>query len=204
MGRGGRRGGDMWVWICWIKLSMVGVTYFMAKCVRLTCVGLDIVEDLVKAVDVFDKSISGGGGGKAELLFKNGRCKERMRKLCVFRDGIYLSRFVNFVPACTVFLYASPKQTLGWLWQMSVQEFRMKKAWLVIDTVVTLAWGGGIATWNLSWPAVETVYLPNIRKTFGQYSTTFKLRVYCVAVLLNRRFTDCCRSWLILRWFRYN
>jgi hypothetical protein len=63
----------------------------MAKCGRLRCVGLDIVEDLVETVDVFDESIS---GGKAELIFQNARCKGRMRKLCVFRDGIYLSRRV--------------------------------------------------------------------------------------------------------------
>jgi hypothetical protein len=63
----------------------------MAKCGSLRCVGLDIVEGRVKTVDVFDKSIS---GGKAELIFQNARCKERTRKLCVFRDGIYLSRLV--------------------------------------------------------------------------------------------------------------
>jgi hypothetical protein len=38
--------------------------YFMAKCGRLRCVGLDIVEGLVKTVDVFCKTISGGGGGQ--------------------------------------------------------------------------------------------------------------------------------------------
>jgi hypothetical protein len=63
----------------------------MAKCGRLRCVGLDIVEGLVKTVDGFDKSIL---GGKAELIFQNARCKERMRKLCVFLDGIYLSRLI--------------------------------------------------------------------------------------------------------------
>jgi hypothetical protein len=45
---------------------MFGFPYFMAKCGRLRCAGLDIVEGLVKTVDVFDKSIS---GGKAELIF---------------------------------------------------------------------------------------------------------------------------------------
>jgi hypothetical protein len=70
---------------------MFGLTYFMAKFGRLRCIGLDIVEGPVKTVDVFDKSIS---GGKADLIFQNARCKERMRKLCVFRDGIYLSRLV--------------------------------------------------------------------------------------------------------------
>jgi hypothetical protein len=54
---------------------------------------LDIVEGLVKTVDVFDKSIS---GGKAELIFQNARCKERMRELCVFRDRIYLSRLLGY------------------------------------------------------------------------------------------------------------
>jgi hypothetical protein len=63
----------------------------MAKCGRLRCVELYIVEGLVKTVDVFDKYIS---GGKAELIYQNARCKERMRKLCAFRDGINLSRLV--------------------------------------------------------------------------------------------------------------
>jgi hypothetical protein len=35
----------------------------MAKCGRLRCGGLDIVEGLVKTVDVFGKSISEGQGG---------------------------------------------------------------------------------------------------------------------------------------------
>jgi hypothetical protein len=83
----------MWVWMCWIKLVVVGLTYFMAKCGRLRCVGLDIVEGLVKTDDIFDKSIS---GGKAELIFQNARCTERIRKLCVFLDGIYLSRLVMY------------------------------------------------------------------------------------------------------------
>jgi hypothetical protein len=60
MERGGRRGGDMWVCMCWIKLGMVGLTYFIPKCGRLRCVGLDIVVDPVITVDVFKKSISGG------------------------------------------------------------------------------------------------------------------------------------------------
>jgi hypothetical protein len=49
MGRGERRGGDVCVcvWMCWINLGMVGLTYFRAKCVRLRCIGLDIVEGLV-------------------------------------------------------------------------------------------------------------------------------------------------------------
>jgi hypothetical protein len=81
----------MWVWMFWINLAMFELMYFMAKCGRLRCVGMDIVESLVKTVDVFDKSIS---GGKAELIFQNARCKQRLRKLCVFRDGIYLSRLV--------------------------------------------------------------------------------------------------------------
>jgi hypothetical protein len=51
----------------------------------------DTVEDLVKTVNVFDKSIS---GRKADLTFQNALCKERMRKFCVFRDGMYLSRLV--------------------------------------------------------------------------------------------------------------
>jgi hypothetical protein len=93
MERGGRRGGDMWVWMFWVKLCMVRLAYFMAKCGRLRCGGLDIVEGQVKTVDVFDKSIS---GGTEKLIFQNARCKERMRKLCVFRDRIYLSRLVNF------------------------------------------------------------------------------------------------------------
>jgi hypothetical protein len=63
----------------------------MDKCGKLRYVGLDIVEGLVKTVDVFDKSIS---GGKADFIFQNACCKERMRKLCVFRDVIYLSRLV--------------------------------------------------------------------------------------------------------------
>jgi hypothetical protein len=33
-----------------------------------------------------DKSVS---GGKADLILLNARCKERMRKLCVFRDGLH-------------------------------------------------------------------------------------------------------------------
>jgi hypothetical protein len=52
---------------------------------------LDTVGGLVKTVDVFDKSIS---GGMADLIFRNERFKERMRKLCVVRYGIYLSRLV--------------------------------------------------------------------------------------------------------------
>jgi hypothetical protein len=63
----------------------------MAKCGKLRCGGLDIVEGVVKTLDVFDKSIL---GGKEELIFQNARCKERMWKLCVFRDGIYLPRLV--------------------------------------------------------------------------------------------------------------
>jgi hypothetical protein len=57
----------MWIWMCWIDVGMVGLAYFMAKCGKLRCVRLDIVEGLVKAVDVFNKSIS---GGKAEFYFK--------------------------------------------------------------------------------------------------------------------------------------
>jgi hypothetical protein len=38
----------MWVWMCWINLGMFGLTYFMAECGRLRCVGLDIVEGLDK------------------------------------------------------------------------------------------------------------------------------------------------------------
>jgi hypothetical protein len=56
--------------MCWIKLGMVGLTYFLAKCWRLRCVGLDIVEGLIKTVAVFDKYIS---EGKAELIFQNAR-----------------------------------------------------------------------------------------------------------------------------------
>jgi hypothetical protein len=59
----------------------------------LRCGGLDIVQGLVKTVDIFGKSIS---GGKADFKFQIARCKEHMRKLCVFRDGIYLSRLFNF------------------------------------------------------------------------------------------------------------
>jgi hypothetical protein len=77
--------------MCWINLAVLGLTYFMAKCGRLTCIGLDIVEGLIKTVDVFDKSMS---GSKEDLIFQNTRCKERIRKLCVFRDGMYLSRLV--------------------------------------------------------------------------------------------------------------
>jgi hypothetical protein len=49
-GRKGRRGGDMWVWMCWINLGMSGLTYFMVKCGRLRCAGLDIVKGLVKTI----------------------------------------------------------------------------------------------------------------------------------------------------------
>jgi hypothetical protein len=55
----------------------------MSKCGWSRCVGLNIVEGLVKTVDVFDKYTL---GGKAELIFPNGHRKERMRKL--FREGI--------------------------------------------------------------------------------------------------------------------
>jgi hypothetical protein len=92
MERGRWRGGDMCVWMCCIKLGMVGLAYFMAKCGKLRRVGLDIVEGLVSIVDVFDKYIL---EGKAELIFQNARCKERTKKLCVFRDGIYFSRIVS-------------------------------------------------------------------------------------------------------------
>jgi hypothetical protein len=71
---------------------MVGLRYVRVKWGRLRCDGLDTVEGLVKTVYVFDKSIS---GDKADLSFQNARCKERMRKLCVFRDRIYLSRLVD-------------------------------------------------------------------------------------------------------------
>jgi hypothetical protein len=46
----------------------------MAKCGRLRCVGLDIVEGLVKTVDIFDKSISGGGGGGGQGGFDISKC----------------------------------------------------------------------------------------------------------------------------------
>jgi hypothetical protein len=32
--------------------------------------------------------------GKAGLIFQNAHCKERKRKICVFRNGIFLSRLV--------------------------------------------------------------------------------------------------------------
>jgi hypothetical protein len=83
----------MWDWMCWINLGMFGLTYFIAKCGRLGCVRLDIIEGLVKTVDVLDKTIS---EGKAELIFQNVHCKERMMKFCVFWDGIYFSRLVYF------------------------------------------------------------------------------------------------------------
>jgi hypothetical protein len=59
---------------------MVGLRYIRAKLGRLRWGGLDTVEGLVRAVDVFDKSIS---GSKADFMFQNARCKERMRKLCI-------------------------------------------------------------------------------------------------------------------------
>jgi hypothetical protein len=31
MERGGRWGEDMWVWVCWINLDMVGLRYLWAK-----------------------------------------------------------------------------------------------------------------------------------------------------------------------------
>jgi hypothetical protein len=48
MERGERRGGDIWFGMYWIIIGFVGLTYFMAKCGRLRCVGLDIVEGLLK------------------------------------------------------------------------------------------------------------------------------------------------------------
>lgn len=42
-------------------------------------------------LDIFDKFIS---GSKVDFIFQNARCKELMRKLCVFREGIHLSRLV--------------------------------------------------------------------------------------------------------------
>jgi hypothetical protein len=53
---------------------------------RLHCGMSDTVEGIHKAVNVFDKCIS---EGKADLISQNEHCKERMRKLCVFRDGIH-------------------------------------------------------------------------------------------------------------------
>jgi hypothetical protein len=38
----------MWVWMCWINLGMFGFSYFMDKCWRMGCVGLDIAEGLDK------------------------------------------------------------------------------------------------------------------------------------------------------------
>jgi hypothetical protein len=47
-------------------------------------------------LDIFDKFIS---GSKVDFIFQNARCKERMRKLCVFRDGIYPPRlFLPWLP----------------------------------------------------------------------------------------------------------
>jgi hypothetical protein len=79
----------MWVWMSWIKLDMVELRYVRSKLGRLRWGRLDTIEDLIKTVDVFDKSIS---GGKADLIFQNVRCKEHIRNLCVFRDGIYISK----------------------------------------------------------------------------------------------------------------
>jgi hypothetical protein len=62
----------------------------------LRCGELDIVQGLVKTVDIFGKSISGG----KEVDIQNVRCKQRMRKLCVFRDGIYFSGLLILVLAC--------------------------------------------------------------------------------------------------------
>jgi hypothetical protein len=69
---------------------------------------LDTVEGLVKTVDVSDKTI---WRGKADLIFQNARCKKRMRKLCVFQDGIYLFRLVIIIiiiissPGYQIFCY---------------------------------------------------------------------------------------------------
>jgi hypothetical protein len=35
-------------------------------------------------------------GGKEDLIFQNASGIERIRKLCVFRDGKYLSRLITF------------------------------------------------------------------------------------------------------------
>jgi hypothetical protein len=71
MGHRGRWGGDMWVWMCWINLGMFGLTYFMAKCGRLTCVGLGIIEGPVKTLDDLTNLFR----GTAELIFQNAHCK---------------------------------------------------------------------------------------------------------------------------------
>jgi hypothetical protein len=81
MKHGRRRGGDMWVWMCCIKLGVAGLTYFIAKCGRLRCVGLDIVEGVVKTVDVFDKSILGVQGGVDTLKCALQRTHEEI--LCI-------------------------------------------------------------------------------------------------------------------------
>jgi hypothetical protein len=52
---------------------------------------LHTIEGLVKTVNFFEKSIS---GGKTDLTFQNARCEERMRKFCVLRNGMCLSRLV--------------------------------------------------------------------------------------------------------------
>jgi hypothetical protein len=54
-------------------------------------VGWILLKAYLKLHD-FDKYIS---RVKAALIFQNVRCKERMRKLCVLRDGILRSRLVN-------------------------------------------------------------------------------------------------------------
>jgi hypothetical protein len=47
---------------------------------------MDKVEGLLKTIDVFEKSIL---GGRADLILLNVRSKDRMRKICVFRDGMH-------------------------------------------------------------------------------------------------------------------
>jgi hypothetical protein len=72
--------------------------FFFTSRIRLKPVPSSLVPSfprspLVPATFRFDKYICGGGGG-ADLIFENVSCKER-RKLCVFWEGIYLSRLVD-------------------------------------------------------------------------------------------------------------
>jgi hypothetical protein len=44
-----------------------------------------MVEGLLKTVDILEESIS---GGEADLILLNACCKERIKKVCGFQDGM--------------------------------------------------------------------------------------------------------------------
>jgi hypothetical protein len=71
------------VYTPWFHTTVFQVAY---SCQVFRLKWIDLVEGLVKLLMFWQICF----GGKIDLIFQNARYKERMRKLCVFRDGIYL------------------------------------------------------------------------------------------------------------------